>query len=136
MKSIHAGLLALLAVLCMIGMTVADIPDLVGNWSGSSIGYQEGIGLADYPDGTFSITITEQTDRVFTGYILTKDNSGADFHKNMSGVISADGKEIYLAEHGEGISIGTIISPDEFELTYLQSGDSAYAGIDHLVKVK
>ena len=130
-------LVFLIVLVCNItSISAAEIPNLVGNWSGSSVGYMEDLGYTAYSDGTFTVHITNQTERVFIGYIMKKDALGEEEQKVISGVLSADGTNVYLAEHDEGISLGTILGPDEIELTYLKPGALVYAGIDRLTRVQ
>jgi hypothetical protein len=47
---------------------------------------------------------------------------GKKAEEGFSGVMSADGKRLYVADHVDGLSIGEVIGPDEFVLYYLESG--------------
>lgn len=71
----------LLAIICMAGISIAQVPDLVGNWSGQCDAYEDNVGFFEYSDGSFSINITEQKERIFAGFLLTKDKGGLDIKK-------------------------------------------------------
>lgn len=116
------GLLIVLflgVIVGIVGITTADIPDLVGNWSGPYAEYNSGQGFSEKEGGFFFLNITEQQDRIFAGYSLYTSGNGTEVKRDLAGVISADGTELSLAEESNGYSTGKIIGPDEFELTYL-----------------
>lgn len=123
--------------LCLIVLTfltvsvIADIPDLTGNWTGESYGYVSGTGFVDYPQGTLSLNITEQKDRVFAGFLLATDKEGKILEKNVVGVINDKGTAFYMAEEKEGFSYAEINGTDEIEITYINSAEPVYGGIDH-----
>ena len=135
MKRFVSCCVVVLAVICMTGISGAEVPDLVGNWSGSYTGYGEDAGFVGEDSGSFFMNITEQKDRIFAGIILTKDEKGADIVKNISGTISADGTDLYLAEQKGGMSIGKVLGADEIELTYLTSAGSLFVAIDHFTRM-
>lgn len=121
---------------CTIGIAAADIPDLVGNWTGPNVGYEDYIGFVENNEGSFFLNITEQKDRIFAGFVVTTDSDREEVVKTIAGVISPDGKELYMAEKTEGIATGYILGENELELIYLEVSDPIYAGIDHLYRVE
>ncbi len=126
MEKIILTLLAFLAV----GICAAEVPDLVGNWSGSTNGYFEEDGsYMLYENGSINLTIAEQNDRLFTGNITYVLN-GTETVKGFAGAIGPDNETLYMAELNEGYDIGTVISDDELELIYLADGESGWASID------
>ncbi|HOJ97087.1 MAG TPA: hypothetical protein PK024_09675 [Methanospirillum sp.] len=49
-------LVFLIVLVCNItSISAAEIPNLVGNWSSSAVGYWEDLGYIEYPDGTLTI---------------------------------------------------------------------------------
>jgi hypothetical protein len=130
MKTILCILLALLAT----GICTAEFPNLVGNWTGTSNGYFNEDGVTKlYENGSISLVITEQNDRLFTGN-LTYTIDGAEIVKGLAGAIGLDNKALYIAEFDQGYDIGTIISKDEIELIYLADGEAGRAFIDRLYR--
>lgn len=119
----------LVPVLLATGIGVAEVPNLVGNWTGSGeqnfFGheYQEGLGI--------NMTVAEQKGRLFTGN-LTYELNGTETVEGFSGAIGLDNRTFYMAEFREGFDVGTIVSEDEIELIYLQDGSRAQAEIDRL----
>ena len=114
------------------------IPDLKGNWTGPSTGYDRVDGYDGPSRWQFSMSITDQRDRVFNGTIsytnrLHPENNGAT---GISGVIGPDMKSVYLVEYSDGIIIGKIIDADMMEFIYLESGKEASAAIDTFTRVK
>lgn len=120
----------------VVGITTADIPDLVGNWTGPYVEYNSGEGFSEVESGLFFLNITEQKDRIIIGYSSFKKSDGTEVNRELAGVISADGTELSLAEQDNGYSNGKIIGPDEFELTYLSDNDPISVAIDEFFRVK
>lgn len=136
MKRIFTSLMVILALVILSGTVMAEIPDLIGNWTGKSTGYLGGSGFIDYPEGSYSLNITDQKERFFGGYFVSPEYNNNQTEKVVAGVISSDGTTFYLSEKNEGFSYGKIISPDEIELTYIDSTNQAFACIDYLHKTK
>jgi hypothetical protein len=132
MKPIWLVLLALLAM----GICAAQVPDLVGNWTGSQDAYiaENGVYRLSENEST-SLAITEQKDRLFTGYV-TYPSNGKEIVENLAGAIGLDNKTFYIAELNEGYDFGTIISDDEIELIYLADGGQGRTVINKLHRVK
>lgn len=128
-------------ILCLIlaflatGICAAEVPNLVGNWTGTSNGYFNEDGVAKLSEnGSISLVITEQDDRLFTGN-LTAMLNGAEIVKGLAGAIGLDNKALYIAEFDQGYDMGTIISDDEIELIYLADGETGRAFIDRLHRI-
>ncbi len=124
-----------LAMVFLASICTAELPDLVGNWSGSGMGYYEGAIMVMENDSTF-LTITEQNNRIFTGNITFEQENGTYEVEGISGVIGADNKTLYMAEFDEGYDFGTVISDDEIELIYLQDGKPAEAFVERYYRMK
>lgn len=132
------GFLAVLLlglIVGLVGITTADIPDLVGNWTGPYVEYNSGEGFSEVESGLFFLNITEQKDRIIIGYTSFKKSDGTQVSRELAGVISADGTDLSLAEQNNGYSNGKIISPDEFELTYLSDNDPISVAIDTFYRI-
>ncbi|HOJ97086.1 MAG TPA: hypothetical protein PK024_09670 [Methanospirillum sp.] len=72
--------------------------------------------------------------------MIKKEPMKEETQKVITGVLSPDGTNVYIAENNladndEGISLGTIRGPDEIELIYLKPGTPVYAGIDYLKRI-
>ncbi|MCA1915842.1 hypothetical protein [Methanospirillum hungatei] len=119
----------------LAGITTAEIPNLVGNWTGPYIEYTSGQGFSDIDSGLFFVNITEQKDRIIIGYSLYQKSDGTKVIRELAGVISADGTELSLAEQNNGYSNGKIIGPDEFELTYRSDHDPIRVAIDTFYRI-
>ena len=131
MKKILCLILAFLAT----GICAAEVPNLVGNWTGTSNGYFNEDGVAKLSEnGSVSLVITEQDDRLFAGN-LTAMLNGAEIVKGLAGAIGLDNKALYIAEFDQGYDMGTIISDDEIELIYLADGETGRAFIDRLHRI-
>jgi hypothetical protein len=131
----------MIKILCLIlaflatGICAAEVPNLAGNWTGISNGYFNENGVARMSEnGSISLVITEQKDRLFAGN-LTAMLNGEEIVKGLAGAIGLDGKSLYIAEIDQGYDIGTIISDDEIELIYLADGKSGRAFIDRLHRI-
>ncbi len=123
-----------LLALCVPAFAV-DLPNLVGNWTGHENGYIAENGSYKMSEVNTSLAIVEQKDRLFRGnttYIL----NGKEVVEGFIGVIGLDNKTFYRPDFTKGYSFGTIISNDEIGLIYLQDGESWYAGITDLHRIK
>ena len=118
-------------MLATMGLSMADIPNLVGNWTGSYEGYANGIGYKN-ETGALSLVISEQKGRLFTGNLSELGQGTGGF----SGVIALDNKTFYIAEYDMGYDIGTVLSNDTIELLYLEDGEKGGAFIDEFHRVK
>jgi len=126
----------LLFILITTGICTAQVPDLVGNWTGSQNTYiAENGSYKLFENQSTSLVITEQKDRLFTGYV-TYPSEGKVIVEHLAGAISLDNKTFYVGESNEGYDIGTIISDDEIELIYLADGEYGRTVINTLYRIK
>ncbi len=133
--------IVLALIMATIGLTLANIPNLTGNWTGSFKGYEKGIGyLEENKTGTLTIMISEQKGRLFTGNLTDNSslvqNNQEQSMEGFSGVIGLDNKTLYMAEYNKGYDIGTVLSNDTIELIYLEDGETAGAIIDTFHRTK
>ena len=92
---------------------VTDMPDLRGNWTGTSGGYVDTSGYQVFNE-EIRLNVVEQTDRLFKGQILFPQN-GTVTTKKFAGTLGTDGKTIKEVEYPGGFSDGVVISSDEIE---------------------
>jgi len=114
----------------------AGIPDLVGKWTGPVKGYIEGVGYRESTNASMTLVITEQKDRLFTGYMLFPLLSGKTRTERFAGVIERDGKTLHTVEYTTGYCDGTIVSTNEIELVNSDDSEPAMIGIDTLKRVQ
>ncbi len=119
----------------------AETPSLIGNWTGTMIGYDSEGGYNDYSGYTMTLSITEQNDRIFSGVVIITNQSGApvwgtnpDGTTVCAGAIGHDGKTLTLVEHGGGHSSGSLIAPDEMEFIYTEESEPFFVVINSLKK--
>ncbi len=125
------GLAALM--FATIGLSAAEIPNLVGNWTGSYEGYANGIGYkAANETDAITLVISEQQGRLFTGNLREMGQGTAA----VSGVIALDNQKFYMTESDGGYDIGTVLTSDTIELLYLEDGEKGGAFIDEFHRVK
>lgn len=125
----------MLALMAALGLSMADTPDLTGNWTGSYNGYTNGIG---YTDGNFTMVISEQKDRIFTGTFIINSSSAqvqGSSEVDFSGAIDFDNRTFYTVS-SKGQSRGTLISEDTLELIYLKGTEPTGTSIDIAHRVK
>ena len=116
-----------------IGLSAAEIPNLVGNWTGSYEGYANGIGYkATNETGAITLVISEQQGRLFTGNLREMGQGTAA----VSGVIALDNQTFYMTESDGGYDIGTVLTSDTIELLYLEDGEKGGAFIDEFHRAK
>ncbi len=131
----YGAVLLLCMVVCVTGVATADIPNLVGNWTGPYLEYNASGGYSENEGGFFFLNITEQQDRIFSGNSSYVKADGTPVLMKMAGVISADGKEISVVEQNNGYSHGTILGPDAFELIYLNDKEPISVAVDQFKRV-
>jgi hypothetical protein len=126
----------ILLILMTAGICTAEVPDLVGNWAGSQNTYvAENGSYKLFENQSTSLVITEQKDRLFTGYV-TYPSDGKEIIENLAGAIGLDNKTFYVAESNDGYDFGTVISDDEIELIYLADGENGRTVINTLYRIK
>jgi hypothetical protein len=121
-------------ILATIGLSIADIPNLVGNWTGSYEGYVNNIGYTNATDA-LTLTISEQKGRLFTGNLSGNLSGLGKEVGGFSGVIALDNKTFYMAEYDMGYDAGTMLSNDTIELLYLEDGKTGRVFIDEFHRV-
>lgn len=118
------------------GITSAEVPDLLGVWTGSWSAYDEGVGYSNLTENeSITLTIVEQKDRIFAGNITFQLDNETTGGKGFAGAIGLDGKTLYAAEFDGGYAFGWIISKDEMELIYLADGENGSVAIDRLYRI-
>lgn len=123
-------------ILMTVGICTAQVPNLVGNWTGSQNAYVAENGSYKLLENeNTSMVITEQKDRLFTGYV-TYPSNGKEIIENLAGAIGLNNKTFHVAELNEGYDFGTIISDDEIELIYLADGENGRTVINTLHRIK
>jgi hypothetical protein len=125
---------ALLVILLAVGVSNAEIPNLLGNWTGSWSGYDEGNGHLISWQGSIDLNVTEQKDRTFAGN-LTLRYENETSSEGFAGAIGTDNKWFYLSEFDKGYAFGTIISGDRLGYIYLSDGGNGSVAIDELQRV-
>jgi len=126
----------LLLILMTSGICTAEVPYLVGNWTGSQNTYVAENGSYKLLENeSTSLVITEQKDRLFTGFV-TYPSDGKEIVENLAGAIGLDNKTYYVAESNEGYDLGTIISDDEIEHIYIADGENGRIVINRLYRIK
>ena len=135
MKKIWCFALLVLVFLAT-GICAAEVPDLLGKWTGLESWYGAVNGSAKLTENeSLNVTIVEQKNRLFTGNLTYKLENGTEIVEGFAGAIGLDNKTLYLAEFNEGYDLGTIISDDEIELIYLQDGKMAETTIGRLHRI-
>jgi len=130
------GFWLILVILMITGICTAEVPYLVGNWTGSQNTYvAENGSYKLFENQSTSLVIAEQKDRLFTGYV-TYPSDGKEIVEYLAGAIGLDNKTFYVGEMNEGYDFGTIISEDEIELIYLADGENGRTVINTLYRIK
>lgn len=129
---------ALLAsIFLAMGISAAQVPDLLGNWTAQWSSYDNGIGFSNSMENEgLLISITEQKERIFAGNLTFERDNESISREGFAGAIGLDGKTLYISEFDGGYSFGTLISSDEMELIYLQDGEDGAVAIDKVHRIK
>lgn len=126
----------ILLILMTTWICAAEIPNLVGKWTGTQNTYVAEDGSYKLLENeSTSLAITEQKNRLFTGYV-TYPSDGKVIVEYLAGAIGLDKKTFYVSEMNEGYDFGTIISEDEIELIYLADGENGRTVINTLYRIK
>jgi hypothetical protein len=104
------------------------MPDLLGTWNGTSVGYMDQSGY-QVIHGTMTMEVTGQDGRFFTGQIAYVMN-GSTITKEFAGVLGADGKTIETLEIPDGFGNGVVVNADEIELTFRNDAGRSTIAID------
>ncbi len=119
------------------GICAAEVPNLLGKWTGPGNGfYAENGSTLLAENESLNLTVVDQKDRLFTGNMTYMDKNGTEIIEGFAGAIGLDNKTLYLAEYREGYDLGTIISNDDIELIYLEDGEMGGAEIDRLHRIE
>ncbi|MDD1718437.1 MAG: hypothetical protein LUQ25_00125 [Methanoregulaceae archaeon] len=110
-------------------------PVLIGNWTGPMNAYVEGVGYTDFQGETITLLVTEQHDRIFSGTLYFLPAEPGDVPQEFAGVIDRDGRTFRLVEEG-GYSTGTLVSPDEMDVIYLDTTKPFSVAIDSLKRTR
>ncbi len=117
------------AFMCLVtGVAFAQssIPDLKGKWKSKSYGHhhvKRGFYTTEQGNGIW--IVKEQQGRYFFGErtYIRKSVNNTKLTEGFSGVISRDGKRIYLVDHEDDFFIGDILSNDSIELVHQRTGN-------------
>jgi len=124
------------AVFLTTTICTAEVPTLLGKWTGSWSGYDDGKGFTKSEKGSINLIVLAQEGRIFAGNLTVKLKNETEIGQDFAGVISLDNKTLYIAEFGRGYSLGTIVSSGEIELIYLADGKNGSAAIDNLYRIE
>ncbi len=113
--------LVLLLASCIPAM--AELPDLMGNWSGviDFVGYDKNTAwqpnetVSFWPGGVMDLTIDEQEGRMFSGMMVPSDSPLSE--EILLGVLGADNESMTMVDEN-GYWWGTINSPNEIMFFY------------------
>jgi hypothetical protein len=105
-------------------------PALTGTWTGTMLGYEEGIGFTDYNNAPIVMVVTDQKGRLFAGYLTFGFNSTGKLP--IAGVIGRDGRTFALVEDVNGYTTGEIIGRDTIELTHVDDAQPYSVALDTL----
>lgn len=114
------GIAGAIAICGSVGSAhAADAPSLMGTWTGTGPSVSAGEGWETAR--SYTLVVTEQRGPVFKGR-----NEWPGGQEELMGVIRADGQTILL-NNSDGLSLGTLLGPDQMEGCYVEGGDDAMA---------
>jgi len=128
MKKIGVFVMVASFIYLVSGMALAadpTIPDLTGKWQIKSYGHHhEKEGFFDNAEPAAQLVIKEQKGRFFHGErFYTKTVDKKKYMETFSGVISKDGKKLYITDHDEDFLFGDVLSATSIELILMNDGD-------------
>lgn len=124
--------LSCLAALLLVAAPAlaADVPSLLGTWSGE----QEGAGARDgFKKGPVTLIVGEQQGRAFTGKVIYPQGAG-EGSSPFYGSIATDGRMVSIADE-DGAAFGTV-EGDTLQLCYVETGADAASACVELTRQK
>jgi len=125
MKRFSIVFILFAVLMCFLAGTVfaeSSIPNLKGKWTTKSYAHHhKKSGFFSHPKVEGQWVIKEQQGRFFYGdrsYTM-KQISNKKVTEGFSGVISRDGKRVYIVDHEEDILIGDVLSENSIELVII-----------------
>lgn len=136
MKVVTGLYVAILMVILGITLVSAEgtsQPDLVGNWTGTSVGHNADTGYFYENTFTYTLVIDEQHGRVYNGTLFEEGING---HKEypFSGVLTPSQKTMLIADYVKGYNSGFIVNDTAMELVNLIDGTEGISEICTLYK--
>lgn len=117
----------------------SSTPDLIGKWKTMNYGHHhEQKGFFSNSEANGKWVIKKQQGRFFYGersYIM-KASGSSKVTEGFSGVISRDGKRLYIVDHDEDILIGDILSNGSIELVMINDGDKNHHSRIGLIEIE
>jgi len=117
----------------------SSMPDLTGNWKAKSYGHHhEARGFFSNSDANGKWVIKEQRGRFFYGErsYIKKQIYDLRVTEGFSGVISRDGKRLYMVDHDEDILIGDILPDGSIEFIMINDGDKNHHSKIGLIEIE
>ena len=136
MKRLSVLFVLFATVMCLsAGMAFAQssIPDLKGKWKTKNYGHHhEKRAFYSNAEANGLWVVKEQQGRYFFGErtYVKKQISNKKATEGFSGVISRDGKRVYLVDHDEDFLIGDILSNDSIELVIINEPEKGVKNHD------
>ncbi len=115
------------------------VPDLTGKWKTKHYSHHhEKRGFFFNPEASGKWVIKEQQGRFFYGErtYTRKHVRSAKATEGFSGVISRDGKRLYLVDHDEDILLGEILPDGSIELVIINDGDENHHSRIGLIEIE
>ena len=117
----------------------SSMPNLTGKWKTRNYGHhheQRGFFSNSEADGKW--VIKEQRGRFFYGErtYTKKQIDRSKVTEGFSGIISRDGKRLYMVDHDEDILIGDILSDGSIELIKINDGDENHHSKIGLIEIE
>ena len=127
---------SILLIFLATGLCAANVPDLLGKWTGHWSGYDEGKGYTNITEsGTANFYFMGQMGRIFNGTLAIDLKNGTKINEDFAGAIGLDNKTLDIVEFNKGYALGTIISNNEMEIDFLSDGENGSISVDKLQRV-
>lgn len=120
--------LVLFTGISLVSGEQASEPQLLGNWTGTSVGHHSDVGYIGEDTFTYTLAILEQNGRVLNGTLYEEGING---HKEypFSGIIGQDMKTLYIADYDKGYNTGFIVDDKVIELILLVDGNDGLSEV-------
>jgi hypothetical protein len=133
-KIIALGVLLFFSLWCCGLVSAGEIPNMVGSWNSISIEmFTSADGYTNMTPTSYEIVYTNQTDRFITGEESYPEN-GERKTESVALLFSKDGTRFWQDHTNSGLSIGHMVSDNEFYNYLLLPGENLQIIVTLIIK--
>jgi len=97
---------ALLVLFLITTICTSEVPNLLGNWTGSWSSYDDGKGFTKSENESIRLTVLAQENRIFAGNLIVKLENETELRQDFAGAIGLDNKNAIYCRVLQGLFSG------------------------------